>query len=620
MTIRELIEQLNNSDERSNLEAKKGTAIDRSILETICAFSNEPNLGGGYILLGIKESESSLFPSYEVSGVEDPDKLQKDIATQCADSFNLPVRPKITVEEINSKNIVLVEVSELPSEQKPLYFKNQNLPKGAFRRIGSTDQRCTDDDLFLFYGKEDGFDGSIIKDSDLDDISTEALELYRKLRAKANISAEELNYNDVDLLRALNCIKKHHGDWKLTYAGLIVFGKKMALRRLMPMTRVDYIRIPGKIWVENPEERFSETLDMRGPIIELVSRTISTISDDLPKGFLLPEDSIHAESKSILPVRVLREAIVNALIHRTYRVNQPIQILRYSNRIEIINAGYSLKPEESIGEPGSVNRNAFIAAIFHDTNLAETKGTGFKTMQSLMKSSQMMPPTFESNRDKNNFSLRLLFHNFLDKSDLSWLKAFNEHDLCDNQKLALVFIREIGAIDNISYRQLTGSSKNQSGIDLRLLRQKKIIEQKNTGKSTYYVPTPYFLSTLVDKEPTLVDKEPTLVDKDPAMVDKDPTLKGKTTIENIISQLPLNISKLLDTVGHRSQNRDLIPDTILQLCSWRDLSISELAALLKRNEKYIKTHYIQQLIENKKITYTIPAMISHPDQKYRTIK
>lgn len=103
MTIRELIEQLNNSDERSNLEAKKGTAIDRSILETICAFSNEPNLGGGYILLGIKESENSLFPSYEASGVVDPDKLQKDIATQCADSFNLPVRPKITVEEINSK-------------------------------------------------------------------------------------------------------------------------------------------------------------------------------------------------------------------------------------------------------------------------------------------------------------------------------------------------------------------------------------------------------------------------------------------------------------------------------------------------------------------------------------
>ena len=108
------------------------------------------------------------------------------------------------------------------------------------------------------------------------------------------------NSFDIDLLRALNCIKKVNGEWKLTNTGLIVFGNKMALRRLMPMVRVDYIRIPGKTWIENPDERFTETLDMRGPIIELVSRTISTIADDLPKGFSLSEDSIQAESKSML--------------------------------------------------------------------------------------------------------------------------------------------------------------------------------------------------------------------------------------------------------------------------------------------------------------------------------
>lgn len=619
MIIRELLYQLNNSDEHSNLEAKKGSSIDRSVLETICAFSNEPGLGGGYILLGIKESDNSLFPSYEVSGVDNPDKLQKDVASQCADSFNLPVRPKISVEEVNSKNIVLIEVFELPTEQKPLYFKNQGLPKGAFRRIGSTDQRCTEDDLFLFYGNEDGFDGSVILDSNIDDISHDALELYRKLRFKANNLAEELNYNDEDLLKAMNCIKKVDGDWKLTYAGLIVFGKKMALRRIMPMARVDYIRIPGKTWVENPEERFSETLDMRGPIIELVSRTLSTISDDLPKGFLLPEDSIQAESKSILPVRVLREAIVNAFIHRTYRVNQPIQILRYSNRIEIINAGYSLKPEDSIGEPGSVNRNAFIAAIFHDTNLAETKGTGFKIMQALMKSSNMMPPTFESNREKNNFTLRLLFHNFLNKSDLNWLIHFKEYNLNDNQKLALVFLREIGAIDNISYRQLTGSTKQQSGLDLRELRKQMIIEQKNTGKSTYYLPTSQFLLTMVDKEPTMVDKRPAMVDKRPTMVDKNTGVVDNNPANDILTQLPPYILNLLEKIGRRSHNRELISDTIFQLCAWRDLSISELASLLNRNEKYIKTQYIQHLIEDKKITYTITAMISHPNQKYRSI-
>ena len=329
MKAQEVIRLLNTSDERSDLEAKKGSSIDRSVLETVCAFSNEPGLGGGVIILGIKETDDTLFPSYEVVGVENPDKLQKDLASQCADQFNLPVRPGISIEEVNGKNIMLINIAELSPEQKPLFFKRQGLPQGAFRRIGSTDQRCTEDDLFFFYGNEDEFDGSVINDSELDDISFDAVGIYRQLREKVNAAAEELNYDDIDLLRALNCIKKVNGEWKLTNTGLIVFGKKMSLRRLMPMVRVDYMRIPGKSWIENPDERFTETLDMRGPIIELVSRAISTIADDLPKGFSLTEGSIQAESRSMLPVTVLREAIVNAFIHRTYRVNQPIMFRHY---------------------------------------------------------------------------------------------------------------------------------------------------------------------------------------------------------------------------------------------------------------------------------------------------
>ena len=57
--------------------------------------------------------------------------------------------------------------------------------------------------------------------------------------------------------------------------------------------------------------------------------------------------------------------------------------------------------------------------------------------------------------------------------------------------------------------------------------------------------------------------------------------------------------------------------TILKLCSWRPLSIAEIAAILGRNEKYIKTDFIKPLIDEKKITYTITEMITHPEQKYR---
>lgn len=54
--------------------------------------------------------------------------------------------------------------------------------------------------------------------------------------------------------------------------------------------------------------------------------------------------------------------------------HSPIQIIRYSNRIEILNPGYSLKDMDSLGTPGSRLRNPAIAAVLHELNWAETKG------------------------------------------------------------------------------------------------------------------------------------------------------------------------------------------------------------------------------------------------------
>ena len=64
--FKNLLERLRAGDESHHLEAKKGSSIDTSILESICAFCNEPGLGGGYILLGVVRDETQLFPDYIV--------------------------------------------------------------------------------------------------------------------------------------------------------------------------------------------------------------------------------------------------------------------------------------------------------------------------------------------------------------------------------------------------------------------------------------------------------------------------------------------------------------------------------------------------------------------------
>lgn len=628
--IKDLIDRLNATDECANIEAKRGSAMDTSILETICALSNEPGLGGGYILLGVERVAATLFPEYTVTGISESDKLQLNLASQCASSFNQPVRPDVEIEKLaNGKLVMKIFVSELPDAQKPLYFKKNGLPFGAFRRIGSSDQHCTDDDLYVFYNKEDSLDSSIIKDTSLDDISEEAIQLYRKLREKVNPGAEELNYDDTGLLQSLGCIKKENGNWLLTYTGLLVFGKRQALRRLLPMVRVDYIRVPGNEWVQDPDDRFT-TVDMRGPLIELVQRTFTSIADDLPKGFLLPENEIQAESIG-LPVKVLREAIVNAFIHRTYRENQPIQIIRYGNRIEIKNPGFSLKPEEQLGEPGSKNRNPFIAAIFHETNLAETKGSGIRTMRKLMEHAKMVPPTFESDHTANVFTIRLLLHHFLSEDDITWLKGFHSYNLNDAQKSGLIFIRETGAIDNSSYRQLNGCDILRASGELRAMRDSGILVQKGKGRATYYVPGTGFvlqepiagkvnIPVGITTPPLGVSAPvPDLSAPVPDLSAPVPDLSAPVD-EELVHQLPQILQEMIMQLGKRTLNKEAVESVIYAICDWKPMKISELSSVLGRSDKYLLREFISPMREAGRLVYTIPDMPNHPEQSYKTLK
>ena len=99
------------------------------------------------MLLGVGLAKENLFPSYEITGVSNPDQLQADLATQCREMFNRPIRPQISVEVAGDKRVIVAFIPEAQPNEKPIFIQSRGLPKGAFRRIGSTDQVCTEDDI-----------------------------------------------------------------------------------------------------------------------------------------------------------------------------------------------------------------------------------------------------------------------------------------------------------------------------------------------------------------------------------------------------------------------------------------------------------------------------------------
>ncbi len=637
MSPRELLQQLNELDEHTRVEAKTASELGKSLLETVCAFANEPGLGGGWIVLGAKLDEGALFRQYTAVGLSDPDKASRDLATQCANSFNRPIRVQIESGLVNGKPLLSVFVPEAAPSDKPIYFQNRSLPAGAFRRIGSADVHCTEDDLQIFYEDRRGesYDSMVIRDADLSALDPAALNEYRRLRAEANPTAEELKWPDEELLHSLRCATREGGVLRPTVAGMLLFGSPQSLRRWFPLMRVDYIRVPGREWVQDPDRRF-ETLELRAPLITLIRRARAAILDDLPKAFSLPPGQLHRQDIPVVPDRVIREAVVNAVMHRSYRVQGAVQLIRYANRLEILNPGHSLVAEDRLGEPGSETRNPIIAAVLHETNLAETKGSGIRVMRELMTSANLTPPTFESDRERNRFVVTLLFHHFLSAEDWRWLGHFEDAALSDEEARALVFVRERGAINNAAYRNLNRVDVLNASQHLRRLRDRGLLQQKGKSTDTYYVPTDALLAPLTERDPLSdavgIETQPSNLDAEPsnlaAKPSKLPPLSGNPgglsgnlpplsgNPASLSGKLPPELAEALTRLGKRASRSDM-EALVVRLCAWQPLSAEQVATLLQRTRKHALDSVITPLLRAGRLAMTIPEQPNHPQQTYR---
>jgi ATP-dependent DNA helicase RecG len=319
-------------------------------------------------------------------------------------------------------------------------------------------------------------------------------------------------------------------------------------------------------------------------------------------------------------LKALREAIVNALMHRSYKEHRPTQVIRYNNRIEIINPGFSLKSEEKLGQPGSETRNPFIAAVFHDTNLAETKGSGIRAMRRLMHEAHLVPPTFESSRENNEFTARLLLHHFLDEKDIEWLRQFEHFNLSDPQMQALIFVREVGAIDNQTYRQMADCDTLKASNDLRMLKTNGLFSARGKGKATYYIPGKGLnteVSDALNTEPTEISTQPHAAFSTQPIHLSTPPHEISTPPSSI---LPDDLNNEIAALKLREHDSEKIKDIILRICEIKPMRSIEVAEFLGKREDYIKRKYLSKMIQDKELTYLYPDMINHPEQAYLTTK
>ena len=648
LTFDELWELLTTQDESQQIEVKKGSEVGKSCQETISAFSNEPGLGGGYLILGIQDPTKSQTQQYEIVGVPDPDKIQGDLTSQCNTAFNIPLRPQINLETIDRKTIIIAYIPEASPISKPVYIKSKKQPDGTYRRISSSDVKASDSDFELFYQERQSqsYDTTAITDAIIDDLDPNAIKAYRQLRAKVHPTATELDYEDQDLLYSLNAITRHPKNPQTycpTFAGLILFGKAIALRRYFPMHRIDYILIQGTEWISDPDERY-QAIEILEPLLLAITRLSTLVINDLPKTFYLEENSLQRQDIPLIPSKVIREAIVNAVMHRNYRTSNPIQIIRYANRLELHNPGYSLKPIDDIDKPGSLTRNTKIAAVLHDLNIAETKGTGGKTMLETMLEANLTLPRFDSQREKDYFCLTLWTHHLLGEEETQWLKQFREFNLSNDEVRALAALHQIGQIDNFTYRVANNVDTLTASKKLTRLRDLGLLESNGKARATYYTLKPEFQqkdaseantfnqdsstvevetlsrqSSILNQDSSTVEVE-TLPRQSSTLNQDSSTVEGEQlTLELFPDTKKTSLQDRLGKIGSRTKPEE-IKNLIIDLCEIQPRSSSELASLLNRERKYLLDKYLKPLIDEGLLEYTNPEKPNDPHQTYRTIQ
>jgi ATP-dependent DNA helicase RecG len=358
--------------------------------------------------------------------------------------------------------------------------------------------------------------------------------------------------------------------------------------------------------------------------------------DDIPKAFSLPPGETQSREIPTLPDRVIREVVANAAMHRDYRVHGSIQLIRYSNRLEIRNPGYSLKAPERLGEPGSDTRNPVIAAVLHDLKLAETKGSGIRVMREELKARGLQPPLLESDRTGNSFMAILLFHHFLSDEDLRWLSSLGV-DRSEAEMRAMVQAREVGAIDNATFRELNRNVDTLTASkQLRRLCEMELLVKKGKGPKTYYEPTEKALAgwpptgseppELGAKSPELGAKSPELGAESPELGAESPDLGTETPMKITTgggakresashAELPDELRQMLDGLGGKEPKQTML-DATLALLQWRALSVAELAGYLNREPDHLRKSYLKELLLANLVRPLYPDRPNDPRQKY----
>ena len=414
-------------------------------LKTLCAFANSE---GGVLYIGIRKDGTPV-------GVENPEKFLEILPNKIRNK--LGIIPDIKLELMKNKEIIKIIIK--PSEI-PVFYKGR-----FYIRSGSTTQEVNGYDLMRIIMKKHKISwDSLPSEAGIDEIDEATVERF-KVMAKGRLAILG-NESHKNILENLEFIK----DGKLTNAAILLFGKNPQKFYLNSISRVGRFKTSTEIL---------DTVIIKGNLFEQVDALVNAIKKHINVRYVI--EDVQRKDVWDYPLPAIREACINALIHRDYMDSAEIQIKIYDDHMWFWNPGGlpdGITIEDLKKEHASRPRNKLIAMTFYYAGLIERWGTGTKRIVDLCKEQGLPEPEFKE--EFGGFSV------------VFWKDIYNEEylrklGLSERQIKAVLYVKENGKITNREYQEINNCSRNTASNDLKKLVLKGVLKESGKkGAGSYY--------------------------------------------------------------------------------------------------------------------------------------
>ena len=276
------------------------------LYDTLSSFSNQDE--GGTILFGVDE-QAGFVPV----GVYDAQDLMKHVTEQCSQMTPV-IRPVFTTLLKNGKAFVSAEIPGIDVADRPCFYAGKGRLKGSYIRVGDADQPMTEYEIYSYEAFRRKYQDDIrpVEQTGWNTLNRDSLELYlSKLKAgRPNLS--KLKTEEICELVGLT------REGIPTLSTVLLFN--LFPQGYFPQLCVTAVSVPGTE-VGQEGERFLDNRRIEGTLTEMLEDALAFVRKNIRIKTIIDTETGKRADREDYPLTAVREAILNALIHRDYSLH-----------------------------------------------------------------------------------------------------------------------------------------------------------------------------------------------------------------------------------------------------------------------------------------------------------